>query len=84
MSEVEIKVLIVTSTQILVKDGNSETYFFIGASDQAAEGKWKTVESDDRCDVHLTNWNSGEPNDPDDRQDCAIMNKSNGKWHDYY
>ncbi len=61
-------------------EGLGGSWFWIGGSDGASEGKWTWT---DGTAMSWKNWSSGEPNDFAGQEDAACMNRGNGKWHDY-
>jgi hypothetical protein len=63
-----------------LQDGTEVSTAWMGGSDQAAEGAWVWV---DGSAFSYTNWNSGEPNDYGDGEDCAAVRFSlGGEWDD--
>ncbi|XP_078513477.1 CD209 antigen-like protein C [Lissotriton helveticus] len=61
----------------LAMNTNSKGYW-IDLSDVASEGKWHWGDGNP---LTFTNWNAGEPNNAEDREDCAEM-RSDGAWND--
>ena len=58
---------------------NATTY--IGANDIDTEDTW-TWSSGDPWSSSTANWNTGEPNDYDDNEDCGTIDPSTGYWSD--
>ncbi|XP_077983266.1 low affinity immunoglobulin epsilon Fc receptor-like [Glandiceps talaboti] len=67
--------------------------FFIGLTDDAAEGNYVWNDGVSTCPIDYSNWHSGEPNNNPKQdvngQDCVQMwfraNKNaNGEWDDEY
>ena len=56
--------------------------FWIGINDKDQEGTF--VYSSNNAPLLFTNWASGEPNNHDQVEDCAIIKSSNGKWNDLH
>ena len=57
---------------------------WIGYSNQTTEGTWKWVDTGKQEAVRTyTNWNNGEPNNGGNNEDCASMDKYDGKWNDH-
>ena len=64
----------------LAKDKDVEI-FWIGINDITNEGVF-TYDSDGK-NISWTNWDSGEPNNYKDKEDCTqIRWKNSGKWND--
>lgn len=61
-----------------IADGKRHAYY-IGMNDKEKEGTfvWANKEK-----VTYTNWQTGEPNDYGDGEDCGQMLRENGKWND--
>lgn len=55
-------------------------YAWIRASDRNEEGVWKDFETLE--DLEFTNWRSGQPDDYDEREDYALLDKGDGDWAD--
>lgn len=61
----------------LLKSGTREGYW-IGNTDQYVEGDWTWVTAET---VDFTNWQSGQPNDQDDKEDYGMLRRSSGQWN---
>jgi predicted outer membrane repeat protein len=57
---------------------DAETY--LGASDAVEEGAWSWADGEA---WGYSDWNAGEPNDADGREDCGVLSAdSDGAWND--
>uniref|UniRef100_A0A8C5PI29 C-type lectin domain-containing protein n=1 Tax=Leptobrachium leishanense TaxID=445787 RepID=A0A8C5PI29_9ANUR len=57
----------------------SSKHYWIGLHDMDEENEWQWVDGTN----YTKNWNQGEPNNADDREDC-VHTQPNGKWNDVH
>ncbi|XP_023345272.1 C-type lectin 37Db [Eurytemora carolleeae] len=63
-----------------VKTNYEISTFWLGARDHQTEGVFKWESTNQTLDELYTNWGEGEPNNHDDREDCAEF--SSFAWND--
>ena len=70
-------------TNVILKRLLPYRWGYLGISDQASEGGWKTIYG---SSLTFDNWKSGEPNNGgrNGNEDCARMDKFDGKWEDFH
>lgn len=65
---------------LTIRAKSGDVGWWIGFTDSCLEGTWKWEGNNNH--PSYTNWQSGEPNDSLDGEDCGEIGRSNGKWND--
>ena len=58
---------------------SSTNYFWIGINDIATEGEFQYATGGD---LVYTNWNNGQPNNNNNKEDCVVISNSDTSWFD--